>query len=285
MAFTSLTSRAAALAAASKTILPLACVATATSATLGFDFFGSALFDNSGWFVSTLTTPAVGGGMTQGTGFKLYGTDTITDSAFYYYSNYYDKTVPRSDGDGLGMLWGGAINGSFSAGDVLSAPFEFSYAFTHTPAFQGDTYISNSWKLTLGMIDWYGDNPMNWAVDASNSGFGSIIASSDVSGYESSAGTYSHSGTIDLTIQDSMLDDYTPSHWFVRLEVLVNHENGYYPTTESNWDDKPRLNGDTLTVTVPQNSIDLAYDAIPEPSALLISFTGGLLLMRRRRNS
>jgi hypothetical protein len=276
----SLSSRAAALSAASKSILPLACAATASAASMNFDFFGSALFDNSGWFVSTLTVPPVGGGITQGTGFKLYGSDSITDSAFYRYDSYYEQTVPRYDGDGLALLWGGSINGSLTAGDVLSAPFDFSYAFTHTPAFEGDTYISNNWKLTLGIIDWYGEEPINWATDASNSGFGSAITSSYTDGYESEAGSFSHTGNLSLTVDQWMLDSYTPSHWFVRLEVLVNHENSssdYEPPY-------PRWNGDTLTVTVPQNSIDLTYSPIPEPSSLLLAAAGGLFVFRRRRN-
>lgn len=277
----SLSSRATALAAASKAILPLACAASASAASLNFDFFGSALFDNSGWFVSTLTTPTSGGGITQGTGFKLHGTDTISDSAFYYYSEFYEQSVPRSDGDGLALLWGGSIDGSFLPGDVLSAPFDLSYAFTHTPTGPRDTYISNNWKLTVGLIDWYGEEPLNWAIDASNSGFGSVISSNYESGSENAAGTYSHTGTIDLTIDQWTLEGYTPSHWFVRLEVLVNHENGY----SSDWNTKPKLNGDTLTVTVPQNSIDLTYIAIPEPSALLLTAAGGMMLLRRRRNS
>lgn len=276
-----LLSRASALAAASKTILPIACAATASAASLNFDFYGSGLFDNSGWFVSTLTTPAVGGGMTQGTGFKLYGTDTITDSAFYRYSDFYEMTVPRFDGDGLALLWGGSIQGTLAGGDKLSAPFDLGYAFTHTPAFVGDTYISNSWKLTMGIIQWNGAEPINWAVDAGNSGFGSIITSSNISGYESVAGSYSHTGTLDLNIEEWILNSYSPTHWFVRLEVLLDHENGYF----SDWDTKPRLNGDTLTITVPQNSIDIAYVAIPEPASTLLAALGGMALLRRRRRN
>ena len=141
----SLSSRAAALSAAGKTILPLACAATASAATLNFDFFGAGLYDNSGFFASTVTLPAIGGGMTQGTGFKLYGSSSIADSAFYRYDDIQNEFYPRYDGDGLALLWGGSISGSLSAGDVLSAPFDFGYAFTHTPAFSGDTYISNPW--------------------------------------------------------------------------------------------------------------------------------------------
>jgi hypothetical protein len=277
----SLLSKANALATAGKTILPLACAATASAASLNFDFFGSGLFDNSGWFVSTLTVPSSGGGITQGTGFKLHGTDSITDSAFYRYDNLYGQTVPRSDGDGLALLWGGSITGSLLPGDILSAPFDLNYAFTHIPAGPGDTYISNDWKLTLGLVKWNGAEPLNWAVDASNSGFGSIITSTNTSGYESAAGSYSRTGEIGLTVEEWMTGSDSPSHWFVRLEVLVNHENGYH----SDWDTKPKLNGDTLTVTVPQNSIDISYLAIPEPSSVMMAAAGGMMLLRRRRNS
>jgi hypothetical protein len=275
----SLSSRAAALAAASKTILPLACAASASAASLNFDFFGSALFDNSGWFVSTLTVPPVGGGITQGTGFKLYGGDSITDSAFYYYNDIYEQTLPRFDGDGLGLLWGGSINGSLTAGDVLSAPFDFSYTFTHTPAFEGDTYISNPWKLRIGLVDRTGSDPINWAADAA---YGQLwaYASAETSGYQSEAGTFNQTGTISLTIEEWMLESYAPTHWFVELSVLVEHEN-------SNGDFEPpypRLNGDTLTVTVPQNSIDLTYSPVPEPSSMLLAAASGLFMFRRRRN-
>lgn len=253
-------------------------VASASAATLNLDFFGTGMYDDSGWFISTLATTAAGGGITQGTGFKLYGSDTLSDSAFYYYSTWQEKTVARSDGDGLGMLWGGSIGGALQAGDVISAPFEFDYSFTHTPAFTGDSYVSNPWKIRMGLVDHSGT--MNWAEDAGGSQFYSY-ANEQMSGYESEAGTYHRTGTLSLNIEEWMLQDYTPTHWFVELSVLVGHEN------DSRNYDGPFLkaNGDALTVTVPQNSIDIAYEAIPEPSTLAISLAGGLLLMRRRRNA
>jgi hypothetical protein len=276
-----LSSRATALAAVTKTILPLACAASASAASLNFDFFGSGMFDNSGWFVSTLHTPVQGGGITQGTGFKLHGTDTMADSAFYRYDSNQQETVPIFDGDGLGLLWGGAVNGQFNPGDIITAPYEFGYAFTFTPSYLGDTYISNQWRLTLGLIEWNGENPLNWAIDGGNSGFGSILSQNYVDGGESEAGSYSRTGNLDLTVDEWALQNGTPTHWFVRLEVLVNHENGANDFVTP----LRRLNGDTLTVTVPQNSIDLALISIPEPSSILIAAAGSMVMLRRRRNS
>ena len=275
----SLTSRAKALASASKTILPIAIVASSSAASLNFDFLGSAMFDNSGFFVSTLQTPASGGGITQGTGFKLWGTDTLPDSPFYRYDSFNDETVAIFDGDGLGMLWGGSINGSLQAGDVLSAPYEFNYTFTHTPSFSGDTYVSNPWRISIGIIDRTG-NPINWSEDAAY-GQLSPIYTTDDSGYEDAAGEYFRTGTISLTVEEWMLDGYSPTHWFVQLEVLVEHENDFFAFNGP----FPKRNGDSLTVNVPQNSIDIAYLPIPEPSTLLIAMTGGLFMLRRRRDA
>ncbi|MCB1132819.1 MAG: PEP-CTERM sorting domain-containing protein [Verrucomicrobiae bacterium] len=276
----SLTSRAAGLAAAGKSVLPLAMAASASAASLNFDFFGSAMYDNSGFFISTLTPPAVGGGITQGTGFKLYGSESLDDSAFYRYDSFLEETVARSDGDGLGMLWGGSIDGSLQAGDVISAPFEFDYSFTHTPAFEGDTYVSNPWQIRLGLLDRTGYDPINWSEDAA---YGQLWAFHSVQeqGYQSEAGSYSVTGTISLTLEEWMLNGNNPTHWFVELAVLVEHENDYFAFNGP----FPKLNGDVLNVTVPQNSIDIAYQAIPEPSSLVIVASGGLLLMRRRRRA
>jgi hypothetical protein len=204
----------------------------------------------------------------------------MSDSAFYRYDSFLDTTVARSDGDGLGMLWGGAINGSLQAGDVISAPFEFNYSFTHTPAFAGDTYVSNPWQIRLGVMDRTGYGPINWAEDAA---FGqlSALASVQEQGYQSAAGSYAVNGFISLTIEEWMLNGYSPTHWFVELAVLVEHENDAF-----SFDGPfPKLNGDVLEVTVPQNSIDITYQAIPEPSSLAVFAAGGLLLMRRRRQA
>ncbi len=190
------------------------------------------------------------------------------------YSNYYEETLARSDGDGLALLWGGTVNGSLAEGDVLSAPYDFDYTYTHTPAGEYDS-PSASWKLTLGLIS----NPsMNWA-DGVSSGSG---YNSYTSGYTTDVGSFNETGTIDLTIQSWMLDEYNlPTHWFVILEVLTPHENASNDYEAP----YPKWNGDILTVSVPQNSIDLAYSPIPEPSSLLLSAAGGLMLIHRRRKS
>lgn len=277
----SLIKRASLLAAAGKTVLPLACAASASAATLNFDFFGAGLFDNSGFFSSTLWTPAVGGGQTQGTGFKLYGTETITDSAFYRYDDNLQQTVPRSDGDGIALLWGGSINGSVTAGDVLYAPYDIEYGFTFTPSFTGDTYISNNWEVTIGLLDWSSKTTVNWAEDAAFGGLGSLASSSVNGGQYDSDGDFAHTGNLELTVSEYDIESYTPTHWYVLYEVLVDHENGYYDF--ANWDTLPKRNGDTLTVTVPQNSIDLAYTAIPEVSSFGLAAAGLLLVTLRRR--
>lgn len=259
-----LSSRAATLAAASKTILPLALAASASAATLHFDFFGSGLYDNSGFFVSSLINrPAVGGGITQGTGFKLYGSDTISDTLF----------TPGNDGDGLALLWGGAITGSLTAGDILSAPFDFNYAFTHTPSYEGDTNVSTSWKITLGVFEWNGEEPINWTTDSSGGAYNSVIGTADTGGGSDVAGSFTHTGNVGLLVEEWMLESYNPSHWFVRLEMLWDHENGGLSA-----------NNDSLTITVPQNSIDLTYSPIPESSSLLLAAAGSAIMFRRRRN-
>ena len=100
------------------------------------------------------------------------------------------------------------------------------------------------------MVEWNGEQSINWATEAPNYSF----AHASTEGYESEAGTFSHTGNLDLTLEQWMLDSYVPTNWFVRLEVLVNHENAY-GDFEAPY---PKWNGDTLTVTVPQNSIDLS---------------------------
>ncbi|MFC7336771.1 PEP-CTERM sorting domain-containing protein [Haloferula chungangensis] len=275
----SLLSRAKALASASKSILPIALASSSPAASLNFDYFGTAMFDNSGFFVSTLSTPANGGGITQGTGFKLWGSDSIHDSAFYRFDESRQETLAISDGDGLGMLWGGSINGSLQAGDVISAPYEFDYSFTQTPGFAGDDYVSNPWRISIGLID-RTDDPINWSQDAAYGQLSPITTAAE-NGYESVDGEFHRTGTISLTVEDWMLQSYSPTHWFVQLEVLVEHENNFFAYNGP----FPKLNGDILEVNVPQNSIDISYTPVPEPSGLLIALTGGLFMMRRRRNA
>ena len=254
-----------------------AIVTSAQAASLSLDYVGSGLYDNSGFFVSSAPL-ASAGGTTQGTGFKLFGTDTIADSVFYR-TDSEGRTRPRSDGDGLGMIWGGAINGTLTEGTTVVAPYEFSFNYTHTPANEFDS-PQVTWDLIMGFFDSNGN-----VVDFSSDTYFAIEQSNDTvrnSSNDSTDVDYNIPGAFDVSgnLEYEFFEDSPVTHWFVILNVLVQHEND-----ARNFDGPfGKRNGDTLTVTVPENSIDIAV--IPEPSSMLLGaagLIGGLAIRRRER--
>lgn len=260
-------------------ILPLAAAST-SAASLSLDFAGTGLYDNSGFFASTVTPKAGVGGSAQGLGFKLYGSDSLSDSAFYRFDEFENESRPIFDGDGLGFLWGGAVNGSFEAGDRIVAPYEFGYDFTFTPAFPGDDYVNNTWSLTIGLVEDYGSG-INFAENFSASN--AYKSETYYGDTQSAAGSFDLSGTLEMELGFSDVEFHSPRYWFVLLSVLVDHENAagdFEPPF-------PKWNGDVLNVTVPQNSIDIEVipiNPVPEPSVALLALTAFSVFSRRKRS-
>lgn len=257
------------------TLLPIAAASSAQAVSLSLDFAGTGLYDNSGFFASDVTPAAGVGGSTLGLGFKLFGSDSLSDSAFY--ADFGSGLEPRFDGDGLGFMWGGTINGAFEDGDRLVAPFEYSFDFTHTSTGEFDVPFVYS-TLTIGVFNDFG-SPVNFGEQGSVGEF-SFSSSEQFFGesYET-PGAYNESNTIEL----ELFGEEEATHWAAILSVYVEHEND-----SSNFDGPPfpKLNGDVLNVTVPQNSIDLdivPINPVPEPSVGFLAALAGLFTLRRRR--
>lgn len=260
-------------------VVPLAAPvdAVASSMTLDYSFAGD--YSNSGWFIGAPDDSKADGIILPG-GFKLWGNATLTDSMFWRYDSYYQETVPRSDFTGVAFAWGGRITGGTTSEDKLSAPFEFSVDFTGPDS----SYISVNTYLRLG----YSTNPYEISPDSNTS-----IPSNNGGNYTSfsqsynSAGLHEETGNLSINLMDTPDDLY----WFAVLTVDWNNEF----VSSRNWQGSyVTLNGDTMDITIPQNSIDVTYipgtppptHGVPDSGSTLALFAVGLLALRglhRRR--
>lgn len=258
MSSSNLMDRARALAGSTAVAaLPLAVAVTPASAFVvepagsgaslqhGYSVVGE--YSNSGWFMSWLDDAAASASV-LGNGFKLSGTQTITDSLFWRWDDNAQATLRRYDVTGFAFAWGGAINGALRSGDMLSAPFDFLLDYTHTlPQFAAFDYFGVNWSLKIGLrADGY--VPEFYQPVPSNN---NTLTYAETYGSVDVAGQFGFQGSLGVPV-----DDWTASqatHWFAVLTVDWNDalaQRGYEDTHGSH-------NGDTLTFTVPDNSIDL----------------------------
>lgn len=242
-----------------KTLGAIAAVAAAPAATqaitLTLDYSVSADYSNSGWFMGgeTFDDAGVDGTIIAG-GFKLWGVVERDDSMFWRWDNQQQKTVPRSDATGIIMAWGGKILGATTSLDVIKAPYEFAIEFAHTIANEYDSpYVNAELVIGWGEKPDYEENydtPREYDSAYVN---GTNNSASQWFSYDT-AGGHEEDGEIEVSLQDT--DGSKDLFWFASLAVNFNHEyaNSWY------WDDNySKLNGDTMSVVVPQNSIDVTY--------------------------
>ncbi|AOS44149.1 hypothetical protein Verru16b_01210 [Lacunisphaera limnophila] len=249
----------------------------AAQAQVTVDYSGVTTYSNSGWFTGLFIDEAAAGGTVTGNTANLTGDRTITDSLFWRYDSYYDKTVPRADTTGLGFFWGGALtNQPAVSGDKMSATLAFSIDFEHTVAGEYDD-PQISYELIIG----YGSSP--YAID-----YGYIQSPRNTSdSYNNTTGGFYGEEAVSplyltATLDLNLSEGSTANYWFAQLNVNWNHEyaHSWY------WDDNySKLNGDefrafgTVDVTLQQAA------AIPEPAhvALGLGAAAILALAARRR--
>ncbi|MBI1394727.1 MAG: PEP-CTERM sorting domain-containing protein [Betaproteobacteria bacterium] len=229
-------------------VLPLAAAAPAAdAATLLHDYSLAGEYSGSGWFMTGLDESAADAAP-QGNGLKLTGNETVDDGLFWRWDNFLQATVRRYDVSGIAFAWGGAIDGVLNPGDIIDSSFDFVVDFTHTlPAFPAYDYTYLSWELRIGLRSSgytpgeYQSLPGGDALD-----YVSAYGSADA------AGNYRFQNTMQFEVGDWAAPQATD--WFATLtfdwaDALARQ--GYEDTQGAH-------NGDTLSVTVPDRSIDVA---------------------------
>lgn len=209
-----------------------------------------------------------------GDGLKLYGSASMSDtSLFTSHSN------PDPDGESASFVSGIAFNwtGTFSnpddiaIGDQLALAYDFGIDFTDNLSQE----TSVSYRFSTGFFN-LATGPI----------FTTIWDKQEIlfSGKDDITGS-AESGNVDTDILDGIQDGQTG--WFVRL--LVEWQDF------SSFDDPIDVdNIDTLSVIIPNNSIDIGLNVaptgttvpVPEPSSLFIlvsGLLGGLLSTRRKK--
>lgn len=248
------------------------------AASLVHDYSAVGEYSNSGFFTGALDESAADAAV-QGLGFKLTGSQTVSDSMFFAWNDYYQQTLRKYDTTGIAFVWGGALDGTLSGGETLSAPFDFSIDFSHTAPLLDPYsiyYAHVGWTLTLGFrsdayVPGEGLGPDMGALYG-NSTYGSA----DV------AGLHQFTGSVDV-MTDAWIAANATS-WFAMLSVEWAE-----PLVGGGWEDTAgTVNGDYLTVTIPNQSIDVALlpaaSAVPVPGAFWLFGSGvlGLFSFRRR---
>ncbi|MBI5462816.1 MAG: hypothetical protein HY941_11590 [Gammaproteobacteria bacterium] len=245
-------------------------------ASLVHDYSAVGEYSNSGFFTGALDESAAAATV-QGLGFKLTGSQTVSDSMFWAWNDYYQMTVRKYDTTGIAFVWGGALDGALSGGETLSAPFDFNIDFSHTaPSNSAYDYPGVGWTLTVG-----------FRGDAYTPGQGLgpdmyALYSNSTSGWMDAAGSYQFTGSV-----DAMIDEWSAANaisWYAMLSVEW-HDPLAYP----GWEDTAgTMNGDYLTVTIPNQSIDVALlpavSAVPVPGAFWLLSSGllGIVSFSRR---
>ncbi|MEZ5562498.1 MAG: VPLPA-CTERM sorting domain-containing protein [Gammaproteobacteria bacterium] len=249
------------------------------AANLLHDYSAAAEYSNSGFFTGEFDEAAADA-TTQGTGFKLTGSKTASDTMFWEWNNYYQLTLRKYDVTGFAFVWGGGIDGPLSDGDMLNTAYDFSIDFSHTtPTYSQYDYTGAQWQLVTGLrSDPY--SPEQWQSGPDSN---SLISSS-AWGSMDAAGQQQFAGNLDLTIDEWAATGATS--WFVILAV-----EWFDPLAAPGWEDTHgSMNGDTFTLTIPNQSIDVdlvSSTVVPLPGAVWLLGSGllGLASIGRRKQS
>ena len=207
-------------------------------------------------------------------GLKLYGSATITDAVLGSVDG--DSFFSGNEIYGLAFAWTGSLATPAELGDFLALDYEFDLGFT------GEGQVS--YNLTAGLKPIYEEAYVPGLLPGqSNSTNQGLAVQGESSGYLSESGEYALTGSV-ITgeLQEFNFDETASYQWVVTLTTY--------------WTDPDLFNitksGDTLTVTVPQNSIDVGRNAVPgvqppvgvpAPSVLAL-LAGGLAFLLRRRS-
>ncbi|MDB6092998.1 MAG: hypothetical protein JWM32_560 [Verrucomicrobia bacterium] len=260
-------------------------VAPVKATIMTIDYSASTNVSNSGWFTGT-RDDSKADGIIINNGFKLWGGDTRSDSMFWRYNPFTQQTEPGYDTTGLAFVWGGTIKGATSYQDKLTAPFDFTVTFTDNDG--GRTSVSSNLIIGYRTTPYspYPDNNSNPTVPTS----GAYNYTNSYHSYNE-AGTYHETGNLNVGL--SQTDAETDLYWFALLTIDWSSEF----VSAANWRGSYQtLSGDTLSVTIPQNSIDVTYsEYVPEPPpsstvpeagstlALLALALAGMVGLRRWR--
>lgn len=201
-----------------------------------------------------------------GNGVKLYGSASMADNEL----GNIDATDPWANSGneayGVAFIWRGSFANELIEGDFLSLDYEFDIGFTDN---QNTGSGSVYWELYAGIYDdCCGGDPLG-PFSSPQTGY---IDSGDIY----TPGTESFSDSADgYEIYPYGGENF---RWEVMLAVYWDDEDAYNVGINS---------GDTLTVTIPSNSIDAFYqspNAVPLPGAawLFLSAVGGLIAAKRK---
>lgn len=261
--------------------IAIAAQAAMAETTLTLDYSGVGNYSSSGFFTGDIDTTKTSGAALPG-GFKLSGSQTVSDGIFWRYDPYTQQIEPGSSTTGFGMVWGGTITGNTTASDVLSAPFDFSLSFTNNlPEPNPNVSIA----LTLGILN----APFTPNQYSSGPTFNNL-ASTTQSFYYDTAGTTETSGTIALNLIDNDASS-NQLYWYAFADVNWSSEF----VSSNYWNGSTaKLSGDTLTFTVPNHSIDVQYtpgnaptNNVPDGGSTAWLLGGALIALgvrtRRRR--
>jgi hypothetical protein len=203
-------------------------------------------------------------------GLKLYGSATMSDNVLGSVDG--DSFFNGNEVYGLAFAWTGTLATPAELGDFLALDYEFDLSFT------GEGQVS--YTLTAGFRPVYEEPYVPGLYTSTNS---NLATQGESSGYLTEAGEYALTGSVTTgELAEFNFDETASYQWVVTLTTYWSDPD-LFNTTKS---------GDTLTVTVPQNSIDVGRNAVPgvqppvgvpAPSVLAL-LAGGLAFLLRRRS-